>query len=79
MNPSTPRSLRSTLRSEAGYTLFEIMLVLGIIARVAPQVGIFSVGFPMTLGVGLVGIAFTLPLLQTPFVVALEHMLAFFR
>ena len=32
MNPLTPRSLRSTLRSEAGYTLFEIMLVLGIIA-----------------------------------------------
>ena len=61
-----------------GMMLF-INLVLGIIARVAPQVGIFSVGFPMTLGVGLVGIAFTLPLLQTPFVVALEHMLAFFR
>jgi general secretion pathway protein G len=32
MNPLTPRSLLSTLRSEAGYTLFEIMLVLGIIA-----------------------------------------------
>lgn len=32
MNPLMPRSLRSTLRSEAGYTLFEIMLVLGIIA-----------------------------------------------
>jgi general secretion pathway protein G len=32
MNPSTHRTLRSTLTSEAGYTLFEIMLVLGIIA-----------------------------------------------
>ena len=61
-----------------GMMLF-INLVLGVIARVAPQVGIFSVGFPVTLGVGLVGIAFSLPMLQGPFTVALEQMLALFR
>jgi flagellar biosynthetic protein FliR len=61
-----------------GMMLF-INLVLGVIARVAPQVGIFSVGFPVTLGVGLVGIAFTMPMMQGPFTVALEQMLALFR
>jgi flagellar biosynthetic protein FliR len=40
---------------------------------------VFAVGFPMTLGVGLVGLAFTLPLLQAPFVMALERMLQLFR
>ncbi len=60
-------------------TMLFINLVLGVIARVAPQVGIFSVGFPVTLGVGLVGIAFSLPLLQGPFTVALEQMLSLFR
>jgi flagellar biosynthetic protein FliR len=61
-----------------GMMLF-INLVLGVIARVAPQVGIFSIGFPVTLGVGLIGIAFSLPMLQQPFTVALEQMLALFR
>jgi flagellar biosynthetic protein FliR len=59
--------------------LLFINMMLGIIARVAPQISIFSVGFPITLGVGLVGITFTLPLLQGPFVAALEQMLMLFR
>ncbi|TDP71605.1 flagellar biosynthetic protein FliR [Roseateles toxinivorans] len=58
--------------------LLFVNLVLGIISRVASQINIFAVGFPITLGVGLVGILMTLPLMQMPFMVALEHMLAAF-
>jgi flagellar biosynthetic protein FliR len=59
--------------------LLFVNMVLGVIARVAPQISIFSVGFPVTLGVGLVGIVFTIPLLQDPFTTTLEQMLALFR
>ena len=59
--------------------LLFINMMLGIIARVAPQISIFSVGFPITLGVGLIGVMFTLPLLQGPFTAALEQMLTMFR
>jgi len=59
--------------------LLFVSMTLGVIARVAPQISIFSVGFPVTLGVGLVGIVFTMPLLQGPFVASLEHMLSMFR
>jgi flagellar biosynthetic protein FliR len=43
-------------------------LALGIISRVAPQMNIFAIGFPITLVVGLVGIAVTLPMLDQPFI-----------
>jgi flagellar biosynthetic protein FliR len=59
--------------------LLFVNMTLGVMARVAPQFNIFAVGFPVTLGVGLVGIAFTMPLLEGPFTVALERMLALFR
>lgn len=54
-------------------------LVLGVIARVASQLQVFSIGFPITVGVGLVGVLFTLPMMQSPFVMALEQMLAKFH
>ncbi len=54
-------------------------LVLGIIARVAQQMNIFAIGFPITLGVGLVGVLLTLPMMQMPFTMALERMLARFQ
>ena len=54
-------------------------LVLGVISRVAQQMNIFAIGFPITLGVGLVGILLTLPLMQMPFAMALERMLAHFQ
>jgi len=50
-------------------------LVLGIISRVAQQMNIFSIGFPITVGVGLVGVLLTLPMMQVPFTMALERML----
>lgn len=54
-------------------------LVLGIVSRVAQQMNIFAIGFPITLGVGLIGVLLTLPMMQAPFTMALERMLEFFR
>lgn len=59
--------------------LLFVNLVLGAISRVAPQINIFAIGFPVTLSVGLLGLVFTLPAMQTPFVMALERLLDNFR
>jgi flagellar biosynthetic protein FliR len=59
--------------------LLFVNLVLGAVSRVAPQINIFSIGFPITLTVGLLGLLFTLPALQPPFTMALERVLAQFR
>ena len=46
--------------------LLFVNVVLGIISRIAPQMNVFAIGFPLTLSVGLIGIAATLPLLAEP-------------
>ena len=56
-----------------------VNLVLGAISRVAPQINIFAIGFPVTLSVGLIGMLLTLPALSGPFTMALERALANFR
>ena len=61
-----------------GMLLF-VNLVLGIISRVAQQMNIFAIGFPVTLSVGLLGTMLTLPMLEMPFTTALEQMLLHFR
>jgi flagellar biosynthesis protein FliR len=61
-----------------GMLLF-VNLVLGIISRVAAQMNIFAIGFPITLGVGLVGVLITLPMMNAPFTMALERMLMRFQ
>ena len=61
-----------------GMLLF-VNLVLGVISRVAPQISVFSVGFPITLAVGLIGMLLTLPLLDQPFAMAMAQMLAHFQ
>ncbi|MBA2721306.1 MAG: flagellar biosynthetic protein FliR, partial [Methylibium sp.] len=53
-------------------------LVLGVVSRVATQMNIFAIGFPITLAVGLIGITVTLPLMEVPFTMALERLLAQF-
>lgn len=58
--------------------LMFVNLALGIVSRVAPQMNIFAVGFPITLVVGLVGIAVTLPMLDQPFMVLLERSVDIF-
>ncbi len=59
--------------------LLFVNLVLGTISRVAPQINIFAIGFPVTLGVGLLGLLMTLPLMQQPFTMALDRLLTHFR
>jgi flagellar biosynthetic protein FliR len=53
--------------------------VLGAISRVAPQINIFAIGFPVTLGVGLLGLMLTLPAMNAPFTMTLERLLDQFR
>jgi flagellar biosynthetic protein FliR len=61
-----------------GMLLF-VNLVLGVISRVAPQISVFSVGFPITVSVGLIGMLLTLPLMEKPFAMALERLLSQFQ
>ncbi len=48
-----------------GMLLF-VNVVMGIVSRIAPQMNVFAIGFPLTLSVGLIGIAITVPLLDRP-------------
>lgn len=61
-----------------GMLLF-VNLVLGIVSRVATQMNVFAIGFPVTVGVGLLGVLMTLPMMQAPFTMALERMLSRFQ
>jgi flagellar biosynthetic protein FliR len=60
-----------------GLLLF-VNLVLGVISRVAPQMNIYAIGFPVTLTAGLAGIALVLPLLEQPLLALMERMIALF-
>lgn len=53
-------------------------LALGIVSRVAPQMNIYAIGFPVTLTVGLVGIATTLPMLDQPFLTLMGRAMDIF-
>ena len=59
--------------------LLFVNLVLGVISRVAQQMNIFAIGFPITVSVGLIGMLLTLPMMQMPFTMALERMLGYFQ
>ena len=59
--------------------LIFVNLVLGVISRVSQQMNIFAIGFPITLAVGLLGVMLTLPMMQAPFTMVLEQMLARFQ
>jgi flagellar biosynthetic protein FliR len=54
-------------------------LVLGIVSRVAQQINVFAIGFPITLSVGLLGVLLTLPMMSAPFTMAIEQMLTHFQ
>jgi len=60
-----------------GLLLF-VNLTLGVISRVAPQMNIYAIGFPVTLTAGLVGIAMVLPMLEQPLLTLMEQMLSLF-
>lgn len=53
--------------------LMFVNLALGIVSRVAPQMNIYAVGFPVTLTVGLLGIAATLPMLEQPLLTLMQQ------
>ena len=59
--------------------LLFVNIALGAISRVAPQINIFAIGFPVTLGLGLLGLLLTLPMLAQPFTMVLERLLEQFR
>ncbi len=59
--------------------LLFVNLVLGFISRVAPQIQIFAIGFPITLGLGLIGLYYIIPALQQPVLVTLDRVMAPFR
>lgn len=60
-----------------GLLLF-VNLMLGVISRVAPQMNIFSVGFPVTLVIGLLGVSLITPMLDQPVLALLERTMDLF-
>ena len=58
-----------------GMLLF-VNIVLGVISRVAPQMNIYAIGFPVTLVAGLAGITLTLPMMEQPLVMLMEQMMS---
>ncbi len=58
--------------------LLFVNLTLGIISRVAPQMNIYAVGFPVTLTVGLLGIAATLPMMEQPVLALMQQAIDLF-
>lgn len=59
--------------------LMLVNMVMGLIGRVAPQMNIFSIGFPVTLAVGLTGLWLTLPMMEVPLTMTLERMMSYFQ
>lgn len=81
--------LRTDVVAETGLAMFELglnialpfillilllNLALGIMSRVAPQFSIFSVGFPVTIGAGLLLMLFAVPLLDAPMQTAMTRI-----
>lgn len=48
-------------------------MALGVLTRAAPQLNLFGIGFPITIGVGFIMVALSLPYLSTPIVRALQE------
>ncbi|MHA7599161.1 flagellar biosynthetic protein FliR [Alicycliphilus sp. T452] len=59
--------------------LLFVNLTLGIISRVAPQMNVYAVGFPVTLTVGMLGITATLPMLEQPMLTLLQQAIDIFQ
>ena len=58
--------------------LLLVNLTLGIISRVAPQMNIFAIGFPVTLAVVMFGITLTLPMLDQPVMALFDRVMQLF-
>lgn len=55
-----------------------VNLLLGVMTRVAPQLSLFSVGFPITIGAGLILLMIGLPWIERPMVQGLARLLDLF-
>ncbi len=55
-----------------------VNLGMGIVSRIAPQMNIYAVGFPVTLTMGIVGMIATLPMLEQPILELLQRMISLF-
>jgi flagellar biosynthetic protein FliR len=51
------------IAAPAAVALFVVNVALGLMARVAPQMNVFVVGFPLQIGVGLLMLAVSVPVL----------------
>lgn len=51
------------IAAPAAVALFIVNVALGLMARVAPQMNVFVVGFPLQIGIGLMMLAVSVPLL----------------
>lgn len=60
-----------------GLLLF-VNFTMGVISRIAPQMNIYAIGFPVTLTAGLGGIALVLPLMEQPLLGLLDRMIGLF-
>lgn len=56
--------------------LLFVNLALGVVSRVAPQLNVFAIGFPITIAAGLVLLAIGLPLMAQPFARVLSAILS---
>ncbi len=84
-----PETLGLALKASitlAGTPIVALLLttfVLGIIARTVPQMNVFVVGFPLTIGVGLLAIAAIMPLfiqsVHADYAASLQRMLSFMK
>ncbi|HUL63240.1 MAG TPA: flagellar biosynthetic protein FliR [Burkholderiaceae bacterium] len=59
--------------------LLLINIVLGVLARVAPQLNVFAVGFPLTLLAGMMLLFTLLPYIEGPLRAALERAVVLWR
>lgn len=50
--------------------------VLGVISRVAPQLNVFAIGFPITIGCGLALVAVAFPVFERPLERAMQQLMA---
>jgi flagellar biosynthetic protein FliR len=55
--------------------LLFVNLALGVVSRVAPQLNVFAIGFPVTITAGLVLLTLGLPLMAQPFSRVMEAIL----
>lgn len=56
--------------------LLFVNLGMGVVSRIAPQLNVFAIGFPITIGAGLSLLVLGLPMLQRPFDLMFERLTA---